>query len=176
MRTGRGGILPIDCAPHKPRRFRDDIRRGRAMADLEPPRGAMGATSFWGVTGALLAALAVLAGAFGAHSLKGSLTPVALAAFETAVRYQFFHALALLVIAGLLERPRHGAVAGAAWTLLLGILFFSGSLYLLTLTPMRWPGPFTPVGGLFFLIGWLSLAWGLWPRRAARNQAMNETR
>jgi uncharacterized membrane protein YgdD (TMEM256/DUF423 family) len=146
-------------------------RGEQAMAEFQPPRGATGAASFWGVTGALLAALAVLAGAFGAHALKGALTPVALAAFETAVRYQFFHALALLVIAGLLERPRHGAVTGAAWTLLLGILFFSGSLYLLTLTPMRWPGPFTPVGGLFFLIGWLTLAWGLWRRRAAGSEA-----
>lgn len=141
------------------------------MAELETPRGATGATSFWGVTGALLAALAVLAGAFGAHALKGSLTPVALAAFETAVRYQFFHALALLVIAILLERPRHRAVRAAAWTLLLGIVFFSGSLYLLTLTPMRWPGPFTPLGGLLFLIGWLSLAFGLWPRRAGGDGA-----
>ena len=136
------------------------------MAEVDPTRGTAGASSFWGVIGALLAALAVLAGAFGAHALKASLTPVALAAYETAVRYQFFHALALLVIAGMLERPRHGAVAGAAWMLLIGIVFFSGSLYLLTLTPMRWPGPFTPVGGLCFLIGWLSLVWGLWPRRS----------
>jgi uncharacterized membrane protein YgdD (TMEM256/DUF423 family) len=141
------------------------------MAEFEPARGATGATSLWGVTGALLAALAVLAGAFGAHALKGSLTPVALAAFETAVRYQFFHALALLVIAALLERPRHRAVRGAAWALLAGIVFFSGSLYLLTLTPMRWPGPFTPLGGLLFLIGWLLLAFGLWPRRARGNEA-----
>src|SRR5262245_7044747 len=101
------------------------------MAGTEAQRVAAGAASFWGVAGALLAALSVLEGAFGAHSLKGRLTPVALAAFETAVRYQFFHALALLVIAGLLERPRHRAVAGAAWTLFLGIVFFSGSLYLL---------------------------------------------
>jgi len=132
------------------------------MAETEPPRDAAGATPFWGAAGALLAALSVLAGAFGAHSLKGTLTPVALAAFETGVRYQFFHALALLVIAGMLERPRHRAVKGAAWMLMLGIVCFSGSLYLLTLTPMRWPGPFTPLGGLFFLAGWLALAFGLW--------------
>src|SRR5262245_3590049 len=132
------------------------------MAETEPPRDAARAASFWGVTGALLAALAVGAGALGAHSLKGTLTPVALAAFETAVRCQFFHALALLVIAGMLDRPRHEAVTGAAWMLLIGTVFFSGSLYLLTLTPMRWPGPFTPLGGLFFLAGWLELAFGLW--------------
>lgn len=133
----------------------------------DPARARTGAASFWGVTGALLAALAVLAGAFGAHGLKASLTPAALAAFETAVRYQFFHALALITIASLLERPRHAAVVGAAWTMLAGVVLFSGSLYLLTLTRARWPGPFTPVGGLCFVIGWLSLAWGLWPRRTA---------
>ena len=139
------------------------------MAGNESPRVATGAASFWGVTGALLAALAVGAGALGAHALKGSLTPVALAAFETAVRYQFFHALALLVIAGMLDSPRHEAVKGAAWMLLIGIVFFSGSLYLLTLTAMRWPGPFTPLGGLFFVAGWLELAWGLW--REGRSRA-----
>jgi len=137
------------------------------MATHDPAPEYAGRMSFWGVTGAVLAALGVLAGALGAHALKASLTPAGLSAFETAVRYQIFHALALIVIAVLLERPRHGAVAGAAWVLLVGIVFFSGSLYLLTLTSMRWPGPFTPVGGLCFMIGWLSLAWGLWPRRPA---------
>jgi uncharacterized membrane protein YgdD (TMEM256/DUF423 family) len=137
------------------------------MAPNDPPPVHVTGTSAWGVVGALLAALAVLAGAFGAHALKASLTPAALAAFETAVRYQFFHALALIVIAGLLERPRHAAVGWAAWTLWIGIVFFSGSLYLLTLTPMRWPGPLTPLGGLCFVIGWLALAFGLWPRRTS---------
>lgn len=137
------------------------------MATHDPPPAHAPGTSAWGVVGALLAALAVLAGAFGAHALKSSLTPVALAAFETAVRYQLFHALALIVIAGWLERPRHAAVAGAAWILCIGVVFFSGSLYLLTLTPMRWPGPLTPLGGLCFVIGWLALAWGLWPRRTS---------
>ena len=130
------------------------------MAD-DPERDAVPALSFWGVAGAVLAGTAVLAGAFGAHALKGSLTPAALAAFETAVRYQFFHALALLVVAGLLERPRHAAVARAAWAFLIGIVLFSGSLYLLTLTPARWPGPVTPLGGLAFMAGWLMLGWEL---------------
>jgi uncharacterized membrane protein YgdD (TMEM256/DUF423 family) len=123
--------------------------------------------SYWGVTGALLACAAVVAGAFGAHALKGSLTPPALAAFETAVRYQFFHALALLVVAQWLERRRDAAIGRAAWAFLIGIVLFSGSLYLLTLTPMRWPGPVTPLGGVAFIAGWLMLAWGLL-RRAQR--------
>ena len=137
------------------------------MGTNDSAAGHPGGTSFWGVVAAALAALAVMAGALGAHALKSSFTPAGLSAFETAVRYQLFHALALLVIASLLERPHHAAVAGAAWIMLIGILFFSGSLYLLTLTPMRWPGPFTPVGGLCLMIGWLALAWGLWPRRLA---------
>ena len=121
----------------------------------------------WGVAAALLACSAVLAGAFGAHALKGSLTPAAHAAYETAVRYQLFHALALLVVAQWLERPRHAAIGRAAWAFLIGIVLFSGSLYLLTLTPMRWPGPVTPLGGVALIAGWLMLAWGLLPRRGS---------
>jgi len=164
MRAGRGGILPIDCASHKQARTIAD-REENPMATNDPPAGHAPGTSFWGAVAAVLAALAVMAGALGAHALKSSFTPAGLSAFETAVRYQLFHALALLVIAVLLERPRHAAVAGAAWIMLTGIVLFSGSLYLLTLTSMRWPGPFTPLGGLTLMIGWLALAWGLWPRR-----------
>ena len=127
--------------------------------------------SSWGVTAALLACVAVVAGAFGAHALKGSLTPAALAAYETAVRYQLFHALALLVVAQWLERPHHAAIGLAAWAFLVGIVLFSGSLYLLTLTPARWPGPVTPLGGLALIVGWLLLAWGLLPRGARRAPA-----
>ena len=137
------------------------------MTANDPPREHAAGTSLWGVTGAVLAALAVMAGALGAHALKASFTPAGLSAFETAVRYQLFHAVALLVIAVLLERPRHAAVTAAAWIMLIGIAFFSGSLYLRTLTAARWPGPFTPVGGLCLMIGWLSLAWGLRPRRVS---------
>ena len=117
--------------------------------------------SFWGVAGALSACMAVIAGAFGAHALRASLTPAALATFETAARYQLFHALALLVVAGMLERPRHPAVARAAGAFLAGTVLFSGSLYALALTGHRRLGAVTPLGGAAFIAGWLLLAWGL---------------
>jgi uncharacterized membrane protein YgdD (TMEM256/DUF423 family) len=112
---------------------------------------------FWFTTGALLAGLAVAAGAFGAHGLRSRLSPADLATFETAVRYQMYHALALLAVAGLLGRG--AALAGAAgWSFLAGIALFSGSLYLLTLAGMRWMGAVTPLGGAAFLAGWVLLA------------------
>ena len=112
---------------------------------------------FWFMAGALLAGIAVAAGAFGAHGLRSRLAPADLVTFETAVRYQMYHALALLAVAGLLARG--AALAGAAgWSFLAGIALFSGSLYLLTLAGQRWMGAVTPLGGLAFLVGWVLLA------------------
>jgi uncharacterized membrane protein YgdD (TMEM256/DUF423 family) len=102
-------------------------------------------------TGCVLALLAVAAGAFGAHGLKATLTPSRLETFEIAVRYQMYHAIAI-VLAGLLEAP----VAGCCF--IVGVAIFSGSLYLLVLTDQRWLGAITPVGGIFFLVGWAVLA------------------
>ena len=126
----------------------------------------------WGAVGALSAATAVAAGAFGAHALRASLAPKLLAAFETAVRYQMFHALALLVVALALGQKRHPAVARAGGLFVGGTILFSGSLYALALTQAYALGPFrialgaaTPLGGLCFIAGWLSLAWGLWRGR-----------
>ncbi len=93
--------------------------------------------------GSIFAGLAVAAGAFGAHSLKTVLSADMLAVFDTAVRYQMYHALALCV---------------------LGILLFSGSLYLLALTGVRWLGALTPLGGVVLMAGWASLAWGAWKK------------
>lgn len=127
------------------------------------------AAARWGAVGAVSAAAAVLAGAFGAHALRSSLAPKLLAAFETAARYQMFHALALLGVALVLGQRRHPAVARAGWLFLAGTVLFSGSLYALALTHAYALGPFrialgvaTPLGGLCFIAGWLSLAWGLW--------------
>lgn len=115
--------------------------------------------------GALLGALAVILGAFGAHKLKVVLTPEQLQTFETGVRYQFYHVFAI-AIAGLLwmKYPTQGLVV-SGWFFVLGILFFSGSLYLLankeTLSlgnMTRVIGPITPLGGLFFIVGWVLLA------------------
>ena len=105
--------------------------------------------------GAILAGLAVGLGAFAAHGLKDVLEPSALQTFETGVRYQMYHALALLLCAALGERRRCG---GAALCFLLGIVLFSGSLYWLATGGPRWLGPVTPLGGLAFLVGWLWLA------------------
>ena len=103
---------------------------------------------------AVLCFLAVALGAFGAHSLRSTLeTRGMLDAWNKAVFYQFVHAIALLVLA------RYGTInRGACLLLLIGILLFSGSLYLLALTNLRWLGPVTPLGGLCFLVGWAWLA------------------
>jgi uncharacterized membrane protein YgdD (TMEM256/DUF423 family) len=115
--------------------------------------------SFWVRVGAISGLLAVGAGAFGAHMLKKTIGPDELAVFETGVRYQMFHALAMVgvgVIAGSGKASR--ALATAGWGFFLGTVLFSGSLYGLALTGARWLGPITPIGGVGFLVGWAALA------------------
>jgi uncharacterized membrane protein YgdD (TMEM256/DUF423 family) len=112
--------------------------------------------------GALLAFLAVGAGAFGAHALRGRLAPDLLDVFETAARYQMYHALALLAVAWVGERWPSRATPLAGWLFLAGILLFCGSLYVLSLSGLRWLGAVTPLGGAAFLAGWLALAWAIW--------------
>ena len=104
--------------------------------------------------GALLAGIGVVFGAFGAHALEARLTAERLATFETAVRYQMLHALAILA-AALLGGER-AALAGLLF--LVGIALFSGSLYLLVLSGVRWLGAITPLGGVAFIAGWGVLA------------------
>ncbi len=113
----------------------------------------------FGAAGASLAFLAVALGAFGAHALQERLEPGRLEVFETAVRYQFFHALALVLVALVLSRHPGGPAQVAGWGFLAGILVFSGSLYLLVWTgESRW-GAVTPLGGAAFLVGWVALIW-----------------
>lgn len=119
------------------------------------------------VFGCVSAALGVAAGAFGAHGLKGILTPELLAVYETAVRYQMYHALGLLATGWLDARFHSRFVALAGWCFVAGTVLFSGSLYVLTLAGMRWLGAVTPFGGLAFIIGWLLLALGIWHRMKA---------
>jgi len=108
--------------------------------------------------GAVNGLISVAAGAFGAHALKARLSPDLLATFETGARYQMFHALGLLAI-GLFALARPATLANAAgWAMLAGIVLFSGSLYVLALTGVRWLGAITPVGGVAFLVGWALLA------------------
>jgi uncharacterized membrane protein YgdD (TMEM256/DUF423 family) len=111
--------------------------------------------------GAVLGFLGVAAGAFGAHALRARLSPEDLAIFETAARYQMYHALALLGVAWAASRWPGGATTASGWLLLGGTLVFSGSLYLLVLTGARWLGAVTPIGGLALLAGWAALAWAL---------------
>ena len=112
--------------------------------------------------GAVLAGLGVAAGAFGAHGLRARLTPDMLAIFETAVRYQMYHALALLAVGWASARWPESGVALAGWLFVAGIVVFSGSLYVLALTGTRWLGAVTPFGGLAFFVGWATLAWTAW--------------
>lgn len=116
------------------------------------------------VLGALSAFLAVAAGAFAAHALRSRLIEAFLSAFETGARYQFLHALGLFAVAWALDRTQRSAIARAGWLFVAGTVLFSGSLYLLALTGIPRFGMITPLGGLCFLAGWLSMAWGLWRR------------
>jgi uncharacterized membrane protein YgdD (TMEM256/DUF423 family) len=110
--------------------------------------------------GALFGFLGVALGAFGAHALRTRLAPDLLAVFETAVRYQLYHALALLFVG--LAAQRLGPQASlAGWLFTGGIALFSGSLYLLSITGARWLGAITPFGGLCFLTGWGLLLWSV---------------
>jgi len=109
--------------------------------------------------GSLSGALAVALGAFGAHGLAGRLSPDLLATFETGVRYEMYHALALIAVAWAVTRwPGSGLPPVAGWLFVAGTVLFSFSLYALALTGMRWLGAITPLGGVAFIAGWLCLA------------------
>jgi uncharacterized membrane protein YgdD (TMEM256/DUF423 family) len=108
--------------------------------------------------GALLGGVGVALGAFAAHGLRGRLSPEMLAVFETGVRYHMYHALAILVTAVLMSRIEGRAIVIAGWSFGVGILIFSGSLYALALSGVTILGAITPIGGVAFLVGWISLA------------------
>jgi uncharacterized membrane protein YgdD (TMEM256/DUF423 family) len=108
--------------------------------------------------GAVLGASGVALGAFGAHALRGKLDSSSLATFETAVRYQFYHALALLAVAWLCSRVATKTIVIAGWLFVVGTLLFSGSLYLIVLTEMRSLGVITPAGGVALVTGWVLMA------------------
>ena len=113
----------------------------------------------WIATGTLLAGIAVAAGAFGAHALHDRLAAAdQLGNWETAVRYQMWHALALILFAVVREQRQRGGSA-IGWLFLVGTVFFSGSIYALALgTPAAYVWPLTPAGGLLILIGWVLFA------------------
>jgi uncharacterized membrane protein YgdD (TMEM256/DUF423 family) len=107
--------------------------------------------------GALLGFLAVAFGAFGAHALRGRLSPEMLGVFETGVRYQMYHALAIIAVGLMLSRTGGWLYPTAAWLFTGGVVLFSGSLYVLALTGIRTFGAITPIGGLLLLAGWACL-------------------
>jgi uncharacterized membrane protein YgdD (TMEM256/DUF423 family) len=117
----------------------------------------------WSATGALLLALAVIVGAFGAHALQGRLDDYSRGVYETGVMYHFFHALGLLIVSFL---PRVGALSESrtSWVcalLLVGVILFSGSLYALAISGVRILGAVTPFGGVSFIAAWVLLAFWL---------------
>ena len=123
----------------------------------------------WNVIGAVLLAVAVVLGAFGAHGLRDRLDPYAMGLWEKAVFYHFIHAMGVLVVS-LLPRTQTfpaPAAANVCWLLTVGILIFSGSLYALALTGARTLGMITPLGGVAFIAGWLLLAYYFAAQRAA---------
>lgn len=116
----------------------------------------------------IILALAVVAGAFGAHLLREKLTPDHLRSWQTAVDYQFYHGLGLLLVALIPDSfvKNHQLFRLVSVFLLAGIIMFSGSIYFLSTTEItgmeaKWLGPITPIGGLFFIVGWLLLAFSV---------------
>jgi uncharacterized membrane protein YgdD (TMEM256/DUF423 family) len=108
--------------------------------------------------GAILAALAVAAGAFGAHLLASRLPPDRLATWETAARYHMYHSLALIAAGLIADRWPSPVLTAAAWLFLAGILIFAGTVYALALGGPRWLGAITPLGGFAFIAGWVLVA------------------
>jgi uncharacterized membrane protein YgdD (TMEM256/DUF423 family) len=111
----------------------------------------------WVRVGAVAMLLAVALGAFGAHALRQRISPEMLAVFEVGVRYHVYHALALFAVAWVAERAPGSLAQASGWAFALGIVVFSGSLYLLSVTGVRWLGAITPIGGTAFLAGWVLL-------------------
>ncbi|MFT2090992.1 DUF423 domain-containing protein [Paraglaciecola sp. 2405UD69-4] len=101
--------------------------------------------------------LSVILGAFAAHGLKNKLSVSQLETFQIGVQYQMYHSLALILVVILYRQMPQSLLVYSAGFMLAGMLFFSGSLYVLAITQIKWFGPITPLGGLFFIIGWALL-------------------
>jgi uncharacterized membrane protein YgdD (TMEM256/DUF423 family) len=116
-------------------------------------------TDGWLVTTGIAGFTGVAMGAFGAHGLKNVIAPEMLAVYQTGVQYHFWHALGLGLVALLMRQaPESRPLALAAWLMLAGLILFSGSLYLLAVSGIRWLGVITPFGGMAFLAAWVCVA------------------
>ena len=117
---------------------------------------------FFMITGSLLGAVSVMIGAFGAHALKSMLEQNnRLETFETAVKYQFYHSIALLFLGLLMTKSAQKLYPVAGYSFIIGILIFSGSLYILSTTGITKWGAVTPLGGLAMIVGWIAMAMGI---------------
>ena len=115
---------------------------------------------FFLILGSSFGMVGVIAGAFGAHGLKGRISGGMLETFEVAVRYQMYHALGLIAVAWAISQWNSQFIYLAGWSFVIGTCIFSGSLYILSLTGIRWFGAITPIGGLVLIVGWACLIWG----------------
>lgn len=111
--------------------------------------------------GAVFALLGVAAGAFGAHALSARIAPERLNTFEVAVRYQMYHALALIAVGWALSRWQTSPIVLAGWLFVAGVVIFSGAVYTLALGGPRWMGAVAPIGGVSLMAGWAVLAWSV---------------
>ncbi|MDC3166158.1 DUF423 domain-containing protein [Candidatus Marinimicrobia bacterium] len=114
------------------------------------------------IIGSIFAAFSVLLGAFGAHGLKNRLSVEDLVIFETAARYQMYHAIGILLMGVASFSLNEKIVSAPAYFLILGVIIFSGSLFLLVFTNLRWFGAITPLGGLCLIVGWLLFAYNIY--------------
>jgi uncharacterized membrane protein YgdD (TMEM256/DUF423 family) len=125
--------------------------------------------SFWTLAGSVLGFFAVVLGAFGAHGIKNQITPESMQIYQTASQYQMFHALALVGLGAWLSAHPDFAQSKLSqfcgWGFILGTIVFSGSLYFLSVTGIRWLGAVTPIGGVLFLMSWLNFAWLAWRKQ-----------
>lgn len=112
------------------------------------------------IVAAIFGATGVMLGAFAAHGLRDKLSASVFNAFQTGVTYQFYHTLALFALALWLKQTTSPWLITAGYLWIAGVLLFSGSLYALALTGVKWFGPITPMGGLLFILGWISLLIG----------------
>jgi uncharacterized membrane protein YgdD (TMEM256/DUF423 family) len=112
--------------------------------------------------GCIVAGVGVAAGAFGAHMLKTILEPPMLAAYDTATRYQMYHAFGMVLVGIAMRVYGDRRLAMAGWLFVAGMVLFCGSLYGIALAGLKWLGPITPVGGLTFIIGWGIFGWRVW--------------
>jgi uncharacterized membrane protein YgdD (TMEM256/DUF423 family) len=112
--------------------------------------------------GGICGLLGVALGAFGAHALKARVDADLLMTFEVGVRYQMYHAIALLAVGWAHTRWPGTVLTASGWLFVIGTVLFSGSLYALTFSGLRWLGAITPLGGLALIAGWVCLSWAAW--------------